>query len=356
MDSDPTRDRRAGAGADASLDQAEVQTRMTADDTLAVARQSVTLIVPAFNEEQTVEPFLAALVPVLAACPAVWQVLLVDDGSTDRTAELWRRRMQDDPRLGLVGLTRNVGKEAALLAGMRHARGDALIPIDIDLQDPPALIPVFLARWREGADQVVAVRNQRDDPAWRRWAAAAHYRLLGWSSRVQMTPDAGDFRLLDRAVVTRLLAFPEVDRYTKGLYALAGGRMVMVPFDRPQRVVGRPAQNLPRLVSLAIDSITGFSEAPLRLLLPLGILFCLIGCFYLVYLVAMVLGGKAVPQGYPTLLGFILIFGGVQTFALGLIGEYAARIYREVKRRPPYHLAGLEGSARQPRAEGSVGP
>ncbi len=319
------------------------------------SRQRVTIIVPAFNEEQAVEPFLAALLPVLEGCPATWEVLLVDDGSSDGTVERWRARLAHDPRLGLVTLARNAGKEAALLAGMRHAHGDALIPIDIDLQDPPSLIPSFIAHWRAGAEQVVAVRNHRDDPAWRRWAAAAHYTLLGWSSRVRITPDAGDFRLLDRAVVTRLLAFPEVDRYTKGLYELAGGRVVTVAFDRPQRVTGQPAQSIPRLVSLAIDGLTGFSEAPLRLLLPLGIGFCLIGACYLVYLVVMVVCGKAVPQGYPTLLGFVLIFGGVQTFALGLIGEYAARIYREVKRRPPYHLAGLEGTARPPSGDGADG-
>lgn len=308
-------------------------------------KQRVAVIVPAFNEELAVEPFLAALLPVLDACPAEWSVLLVDDGSTDRTVERWRTRQAGDPRLGLVRLARNAGKEAALLAGMRHAPGDAVIPIDIDLQDPPSLIPVLVAHWRAGAEQVVAIRNQRDDPAWRRWAAAAHYTLLGWSSRVRITPDAGDFRLLDRSVVTRLLAFPEVDRYTKGLYELAGGRIVTVPFDRPPRVAGQPAQSLPRLVSLAIDGLTGFSEAPLRLLLPLGLGLSGIGVLYLSYLLAILAGGSTTPPGYPTLLSFILIFGGVQTFALGLIGEYAARIYREVKRRPPYHLAGLEGAA-----------
>lgn len=320
---------------------------VTPDPATTPARQSVSILVPAFNEELAVDPFVAALLPMLAQCAARWQILLIDDGSSDRTVERWRNHMIKDSRLGLVVLARNAGKEAALLAGMRHASGDAVIPIDIDLQDPPELIAPFIAHWRAGADQVVAIRNQRDDPTWRRWAAAAHYTVLGWSSRVRITPEAGDFRLLDRTVVDRLLAFPEVDRYTKGLYELAGGRVVTVPFDRPSRVTGQPAQSLPRLISLAIDGITGFSEAPLRLLLPVGISFCLIGCGYLVYLVALVLCGKPVPPGYPTLLGFVLIFGGVQTFALGLIGEYAARIYREVKRRPPYHVASREGSATQ---------
>ena len=141
------------------------------------------------------------------------------------------------------------------------------------------------------------------------------------------------------------MAFPEVDRYTKGLYELAGGRVVTVPFDRPPRATGQPAQSVPRLVSLSIDGLTGFSEAPLRLRLPLGLGPAGIGALYLAYLLAMLVIGRAVPPGYPTLLGFVLIFGGVQTFALGLIGEYAARIYREVKRRPPYHLAALEGAA-----------
>ncbi len=322
--------------------------------TLSEPQPRITIIVPTFNEEQAVEPFLTALLPVLDGCPVTWHVLLVDDGSTDRTVERWRVWLARDPRLGLIRLARNAGKEAALLAGMRHASGNAVIPIDIDLQDPPKLIPTLVAHWQAGAEQVVAVRNHRHDPAWRRWAAAAHYTLLGWSSRLRITPDAGDFRLLDRTVVTRLLAFPEVDRYTKGLYELAGGRMVTVPFDRPSRTAGRPTQSIPRLVSLAIDGFTGFSEAPLRLLLPLGMSFCLIGGLYLVYLVVRVVSGTTVPDGYPTLLGFVLIFGGVQTFALGLLGEYAARIYREVKRRPPYHLGGLEGVA-QSREEGVDG-
>ena len=326
---------------------------VTPESLTTPGRQSVSIIVPAFNEELAVDPFMAALIPVLTQCTATWQIVLIDDGSRDRTIQRWRTHMAKDPRLGLVVLARNAGKEAALLAGMRHTNSDALIPIDIDLQDPPELISQFIAHWRAGADQVVAIRNHRDDPTWRRWAAAAHYTLLGWSSRVRITPDAGDFRLLDRTVVNRLLAFPEVDRYTKGLYELAGGRVVTVPFDRPSRSTGQPAQSLPRLISLAIDGLTGFSEAPLRLLLPVGISFCLIGCCYLVYLVIMVMCGKAVPQGYPTLLGFVLIFGGVQTFALGLIGEYAARIYREVKRRPPYHISSREGVAKNSSELGS---
>jgi glycosyltransferase involved in cell wall biosynthesis len=315
----------------------------------------VTILVPAFNEEQAVAPFLSALMPVLALEGISWHVYLIDDGSTDGTAKRWRSYQAQDSRLGLIQLASNSGKEAALLAGMRHHSSDALIPIDIDLQDPPELIPILIAHWQAGAEQVVAVRNHRHDPAWRRIAAAAHYAVMGWSSRITMTPDAGDFRLLDRSVVERLLSFPEVDRYTKGLYALAGGRTVTIPFDRPPRVNGRPAQSLPRLVSLAIDGLTGFSEAPLRLLLPAGIGLSLIGCGYLIYLLVMMANGVATPQGYPTILSFVLIFGGVQTFAIGLIGEYAARIYREVKRRPPYHLAGLEGAA-QPVARSPGAP
>lgn len=315
------------------------------------ACRSIDIIIPAKDEAAVVERCVREIGQALAGVDVDWAITLVDDGSQDGTAAIWSRLMAEDPRLGLVQLAGNYGKEAALLAGLRHAQADAVIPMDADLQDPPGLLPAMVAQWRAGCDQVVAVRSRRDDPLWKRIAADLHYHLLGALSRQRHLPQAGDFRLMDRSVVERLLAMPEVDRYTKGLYTLAGGRVSTIAYDRPARAAGRPAQGLGRLVSLSLDGITGFTDAPLRMLLPVGVGAALFGLAYLVYLLASLAVGRSTPPGYPTIICLILVFGGIQVAALGLIGEYIARIYRESKRRPPYFITRAEPPAsRRPRS------
>lgn len=300
---------------------------------------SLDIIIPARDEEAGLAACAAELRSVLSRLDLDWAAILIDDGSRDGTVAVWRRLMAEEPRFGLIRLAGCAGKEAALLAGMRHARADAVLPLDADLQDPPALIPAMVESWRRGSDQVVGIRSSRGDPWWRSLAARVHYALLRRLSRLDLPREAGDFRLLDRSVVDRLLAMPEVDRYTKGLYALAGGSIATIPYERPPRRSGRPAQRLDGLVTLSLDGITGFTDAPLRWLLPIGLFAALFGVAYLVYLLVVLGLGRPAPPGYPTIICLILVFGGIQVAALGLLGEYLARIYRESKRRPPFFVA-----------------
>lgn len=302
----------------------------------------LTVVIPALDEADAIDPLLTRLRPALAATGVRWEVVLVDDGSRDATRARWRECMATDPRLGLVGLTRTFGKEAALLAGLAQARGDAVVPIDADLQDPPELIHAFLARWRDGYDVVYGLRTARADPAWKRLTARWYYRLLRRLAVIDIPAEAGDFRLLDRTAVDDLLRLPECDRYTKGLSAWIGRRQCPVPYERPPRVAGRPRQSLPRLIDLAIAGIAGFTASPLRLLFYLGSLVSAAALLYgATWLVLFLAGTVPSVPGYPSLLCFILLFGGLNLAALGLLGEYLARIHREVKRRPAYLIEEL---------------
>lgn len=297
----------------------------------------ITILIPAYNERPSLHALYERLTAVLTLTACPYELVLIDDGSTDGSAEAWTDLRQRDERLGLVRLTRNFGKEAALLAGFRHAQGDVVIPVDADLQDPPEVIPEFINRWRDGFDIVYGVRQERKDPTWKRLAALNYYRLLGGFSTIRIPADAGDFRLLDRTSVQRLISLPEADRYTKGLYTWIGGRQCAVPYHRPARQHGEAQQSLGKLLSLALDGLTGFTESPLRVLLYSGILVCFAaGLYGLIWLIFYLGGWSSSIPGYPSLLLFILFFGGLNLAALGIIGEYLARIYREVKRRPPY--------------------
>ncbi len=314
------------------------------------AHPVISIIVPAHNEEAGLEVAYRAIAAELDKTGCPWEILVVDDGSRDRTVEVWRDLMAQDTRLGLVSFTRNYGKENALLAGFAHVQGDVTIPMDADLQDPPAVIPAFLERWRAGYDMVYGVRRTRDESVFKRFSARIHYRLLNALSPIHIPEEAGDFRLLDKAVVADLLKLPERDRYHKGLYAWVGRKSCAVLYDRPARLIGEASQSFRKLLTLAFDGIISFSAAPLQFLLWLGIASCTIAVLYACYLfIQMVILKGFTPPGYPTLLCFILFFGGIQMTALGLIGEYLARIYREVKQRPAYLIADAVAAQIPPR-------
>ncbi|HYE08119.1 MAG TPA: glycosyltransferase family 2 protein [Planctomycetota bacterium] len=310
------------------------------------ARPLISVVIPALDEADGLERLHRELGAALETLACPWEVILVDDGSRDATAQVWRGLMARDRRLGLVSLTRNFGKEAALVAGFARSRGDVVVPLDADLQDPPAVIGEFLARWRAGYDVVYGVRRSRRDPLWKRCAAAAYYRLIGRLADVEIPRGAGDFRLIDRAAIDDLMRLPETCRYTKGLFAWVGRSSCAVAYDRPARAAGAPKQHLGKLVTLAIDGITGFSPAPLHGLLWLGAVACLGAVGYAAFLVIHRLTGGATVPGYASTLCLILFFGGLNMAGIGLIGEYVARIYREVKRRPLYLERTVEGAVR----------
>ncbi len=298
----------------------------------------LSLVVPVLNEEAAIPAFLDRAMPVLDGLGVAFEILFVDDGSTDGTAALLRDRHRADGRIRLVGLSRNFGKEAALTAGLDHAVGAAIVPIDVDLQDPPDMVGDMLAAWQQGADVVYATRRSRTGAGpVKTWAARAFYRLYNWvSDEVAIPPDTGDFRLMDRKVVDVIRAMPERNRFMKGLFAWPGFRQRQVFYDRPGRSQGTSKWPLRKLLRLAVDGLVSFSDFPLKLATYLGLAVAVLAILYAGFLVVRTLFYGIDVPGYASVMVVILFLGAVQLLTLGVIGEYLSRIYRETKRRPLY--------------------
>lgn len=301
----------------------------------------LSVVIPMHNEAPAIAGLFAALDPVLASIGCAVELICVDDGSTDRTVAVLRD-LQQTHRLRVVVLSRNFGKEAAMMAGLAHARGEAAVIIDADLQDPPDLIPAFLAEWRSGSDVVFGIRTSRaDDSAFKRWSAQRFYRLFNRFATTRIPEDAGDFRLLDRKVIDAMLALPERNRFTKGLFAWVGFRQKGVPFERPRRVAGITSWSNARLIGLAVDGITSFSVLPLRLASALGAGISILGIGFALFLaIRTIVAGVDVP-GYASLMVGLLVLSGAQLLCLGVIGEYLGRLYIEAKQRPLYVVAAV---------------
>ncbi len=300
----------------------------------------LSIVVPVHNEEGSIRSFLDSVRPVLDGLDLRWNILFVDDGSRDATAARIAAERLSDPRIHLLSLSRNFGKEAALTAGIDHAAGDAVIVMDVDLQDPPDLIPLMVSRWREGFEVVCAVRRARgSDTALKRATAGQFYALYNRISAVKIPHNAGDFRLLDRRAVEALKAIPERVRFMKGLFAWVGFKTAYVEYDRPCRQAGETKFSYWRLWNFAIDGITSFSTVPLRIWTYFGLTIALLSFLYGCFLVARtLLHGTDVP-GYASLIVAVLFLGGIQLIGLGIIGEYLGRVFTEVKRRPVYLIA-----------------
>jgi len=311
------------------------------------ARKSMTeisIVVPMHNEEANIEPFFSRFEALFSKLGVSYEIVCVNDGSTDGTLELLRKYQENDSRIKLIDLSRNFGKEVALSAGLDHCSGDVVIPIDADLQDPPELIPEMLARWREGYDMVYATRRSRQgESAVKRTTANLFYRLLGRISEVEIPRNTGDFRLMDRRVVDALRLMPERNRFMKGLFAWVGFKQTAIYYDRDPRLAGETSWNYLRLWRLAVDGITSFSAAPLKVWSYLGLILSLTALFYAAYLVIRVwVQGIDVP-GYASMMVVILFMGGMQLITLGIIGEYLGRIFTEVKGRPLYLIREMRG-------------
>ena len=308
---------------------------------------SLCVVVPCFNEEAVIGAFHARLMAALDALPVSAQVLYVDDGSRDRTAAAIAALCAADPRVGALRLSRNFGKELALTCGLDHAEADAVVVIDADLQDPPELIATLWARFREGHDVVYAVRRSRAGESWfKRATASAFYRVIGRLSDTPVPADTGDFRLLSRRAVLALRGLRERHRFMKGLFGWVGYAQVAVPYDRAPRAAGSSKWNWWRLWNFAIEGITSFSVAPLRVATYVGLLSAVLAFAYGAWIVAKTLLWGDPVAGYPSLMAVILFLGGIQLMALGLIGEYLGRLYLESKRRPLYLVEAALGSAR----------
>lgn len=305
----------------------------------------IIIVVPVLDEEDSVGPFFEGMAGPLADARArhegiAFEFLFIDDGSTDATVKRLLGHENPPAPVRIVSLSRNFGKEAALTAGLEEARGDAVIVIDVDLQDPPDLIPQMVARWLAGAPMVLAQRADRSEDGLRKrltanWFYAVHNRL----SRVKIPMNVGDFRLIDRRVVDELNRLPESRRFMKGLFAWVGFPADVIEYKRPARAAGASKFNGRRLWGLAIEGITSFSEAPLVIWSYFGALISAGAISYATYIILRtMIYGTDVP-GYASLLVGILFLGGVQLIGIGILGEYVGRIYSEVKRRPSYVVA-----------------
>ncbi len=300
----------------------------------------LSIVAPVFNEGRNVELLVERLKPILDRASASWEIVFVDDGSRDDTLQRIRTLAFAEPRLRAISFSRNFGKEIALAAGLDHAWGRAVIPIDADLQHPPETIEVFVAKWREGYDMVYGQRVDRttDGPI-RRWLTQRFYKLFARFGETALPEGAGDYRLLDRKVVDALKRMGEKARFSKGLYAWVGFKSVGIPFEVQDRAHGESKWSFRKLVGFAFDGLTSFSTMPLKVWTYVGLTVS--GFAFgmaIFYLVKTLFFGADVP-GFPSLIVSVMFFSGIQLMSLGVIGEYIGRIFAEVKRRPLYIVA-----------------
>jgi len=318
----------------------------TTDTAASEPRRRVSIVTPFYNEAGAVATYFARLGDALreASRAVEFEFVCVNDGSVDSTLAELEAARPPFGRIVVVDLSRNFGKEAALSAGLDHATGDAVIPMDADLQDPPELVPAMLSHWMAGAPVVLAVRNDRTSDGWfKRTSASAFYSVHNRLASTPVPPNVGDFRLMDRSVVDVVRSLPESQRFMKGLFAWAGFPAASVSYVRPPRVSGRTKWKLTRLFDLAVQGITSFSTAPLRASTLLGALFALLSMVYGGYIALRTLVYGVDMPGYASLFAAVVFMGGVQLLSLGILGEYVGRIYMESKRRPVYVVRSVSG-------------
>lgn len=306
---------------------------------------TITIIVPCYNEQEVLEEFHTEVGKVFSAVPDCrFRFLFVNDGSRDGTLGIIRRLAEEDPRVSYISFSRNFGKEAAMLAGLDYAESDAVILMDSDLQHPPELIPEMVRWWRQGYDDVCAKRADRKDEGFvKRHLTNFFYKLLQKCSRTEIQRNVGDFRLLDRRCVAALRLMREGERYTKGMFTWVGFKKKEIPFHVRPRAAGKTTWNYWSLLNLALEGLTSFTTAPLRLASMFGVAVSFLAILYMIYVfVRAMLYGDPVA-GYPTLLTVMLCLGGVQLLALGIIGEYLGRVFNESKRRPLYLVDEMNG-------------
>jgi glycosyltransferase involved in cell wall biosynthesis len=310
-------------------------------------RKLVSIVAPFHNEGDAVEPFYRALSDVLEGIADTrFEIICIDDGSSDHTLPRLISLVDRDPCFIVIELSRNFGKEAALTAGLDAAKGDAVIPIDADLQDPPELIPALIAAWQKGAEVVLARRCDRDsDTFLKRNTAKLFYRLHNWLSQVQIPPDVGDFRLIDKSVLEALKQLPERQRFMKGLFAWLGFRTATIEYTRGPRRVGSTKFSWSSLLDLSLEGLTSFSIEPLRLCSYAGGLTAILTLFYAGFIVLRTLVRGIDIPGYASLLVAVLFLGSLQLISIGLLGEYVGRIYMETKQRPRYVVRKLHHHA-----------
>ena len=325
---------------------ATVASRQSVGDALNVDVPMLSIVVPVKNEERGVAPFIDRVGPILekVANGEGWEILFIDDGSSDATLPAIVAAHSRDSRIRAISLSRNFGKEAALSAGLDFARGRAIVPMDVDMQDPPEVLPELVSKWREGYEMVFGVRRCRDTDSFaKRMTAGLYYRAHNWVSQEKIPANAGDFRLMDRSVVEVIRRLPERNRFMKGLFAWAGFRQAAVEYDRAEREHGASKFGYWKLWTLALDRITSASTVPLRIWSYIGALVALFAIAYAIFLVVdTIMFGNPVP-GYASMMVSVLFLGGIQLISLGVLGEYVGRILTETKQRPLYVIRDTVG-------------
>jgi polyisoprenyl-phosphate glycosyltransferase len=302
----------------------------------------ISIIIPMKNEALGLGILFEKLLPDIRRGNLPYEIIAVNDGSTDDTLERLLEFQKTIPNLRVVDLSRNFGKEAALTAGMAAAKGDAAIPIDADLQDPTELIPQMIQKWQEGYEMVIAVRGDRSqDSLFKRVFSEGFYRLFNFFSDIHLIRNAGDYRLFDRKVIDAFLKLPERTRFNKGLFAWLGFRSCVISHSRPERAVGKTKWNYRKLFQFALDGLTSFSTTPLKIFSCTGFITAICALLYGAYVVVRTLLFGNPVAGYPSLVTLILLFGGLNMMAVGMLGEYVSRIFIETKQRPLYVIRNI---------------
>ena len=303
-------------------------------------KKLISILIPCYNEAQSLPILIPKLEDIANNLKHYdWEFLCVNDGSKDNTLEVLRELRKEYNRVNYIDLSRNYGKENAMLAGFDYVKGDCMVIMDADLQHPPHVIIQMLEKWEEGNDDVYASRLSRGKESWlRKKLSLLYYRILQRSTRLEVLPNVGDFRLLDRRCINALKQLRENNRYTKGMYCYIGFRKTYVTFETEDRIAGESSMNYKTLINLAIEGILSYTTVPLRIATVIGVLTSLFAFIYmLVVFIKTLLCGDPV-QGYPTMMIVILFLGGIQLLALGILGEYIGRIFTETKNRPVYFV------------------
>lgn len=304
----------------------------------------ISIVVPLYNESENLDEFFSRLTKSINIHDLSFEVILVNDGSSDNTLEHISHIAENNPMVKVIDLSRNFGKEAALTAGLDYSSGDAVIVIDADLQEPPELIPEMITKWREGYDVVYAIRKKRGkEYILKTLSAYLFYRIMKKISRTEIPVDTGDYRLMSRQAVNSLIQLREQHRFMKGLFSWIGFKQTGIYYERNKRQGGKSSFNLWKLWNFAVDGITSFSFVPLQFASFTGIIIAFISVIFALYiLIDTIINSNPVP-GYPSLMVTILFLGGIQLISIGVIGEYIARIYGESKKRPLYFVKNLKG-------------
>ena len=300
--------------------------------------KTITLLIPAYNEEVVLDALFERL-DALAKTEKkyIFEFLFVNDGSRDGTLEIIKKQAEKDSRVSYINLSRNFGKEIAMIAGIDHVQGDAMVILDADLQDPPELIPEMIKYWEEGYDDVYARRKSRKGETWfKKHTSSLYYKLLQSSTDIPVQVDTGDFRLINRRCIEAIKQIRENQRYTKAMFSWIGYKKKEIFYDRDPRLAGETKWNYQKLINLAIDGITSFTTAPLRIATVTGLIISISAFIYIAYLLIRPLFGVSTGAGYSSTLAIILFLGGAQMLFLGIIGEYVGRIFNETKNRPLY--------------------